>query len=107
TSSLQPFSPRWTNPELLEKTLVGRRALVDKLESLALEGAGGPNKYQRLIIGPRGSGKTHVLKVLHTRLSRNPALKDKLLIVYLLEDEMGVASYCDFLVRTLRAVQAW
>jgi tetratricopeptide (TPR) repeat protein len=107
TKTLQPFSPRWTDPELLEKTLVGRRVLVDKLEQLAIEGAGGPNKYQRLIIGPRGSGKTHVLKVLHTRLWRNASLKDRLLIVYLLEDELGVASFLDFLVRLLKAIVAW
>ena len=107
TSTLQPFAPRWTDPDLLEKILVGRRALVDKLEQLAIEGAGGPNKYQRLIIGPRGSGKTHVLKVLHTRLMRNQALRDRLLIVYLLEDELGIASFRDFLVRLLRAIQTW
>ena len=107
TKTLQPFAPRWTDPDLLEKTLVGRRELVDKLEQLVLDGAGGPNKYQRLIIGPRGSGKTHVLKVLHTRLWRNAGLKDRLLIVYLLEDELGVASFLDFLVRLLKAIVGW
>src|ERR1019366_4612938 len=107
TSTLQPFAPRWTDPDLLEKILVGRKALVDKLEQLAIEGAGGPNKYQRLIIGPRGSGKPHVLKVLHTRLMRNQAVRDRLLIVYLLEDELGIASFRDFLVRLLRAIQTW
>jgi len=106
TKTLQPFSPRWADPDLLEKTSIGRKALIDKLEQLAIEGAGGPNKYQRLLIGPRGSGKTHVLKVLHTRLWRRPALREKLLIIYLLEDELGVASIVDFLVRLLRAVVA-
>lgn len=107
TKTLQPFAPRWTDPDLLEKTLIGRRELVAKLEQLVLEGAGGPNKYQRLVIGPRGSGKTHVLKVLHTRLWRNAELKDRLLIVYLPEDEFGVASYLDFLVRLLKAISVW
>ena len=107
SKTLQPFSPRWTDPELLERTLVGRKDLVDRLEQLVLEGAGGPNKYQRLIIGPRGSGKTHILKVLHTRLWRNAELKNRLLIVYLLEDELGVASFLDFLVRLLKAIVAW
>ena len=107
TSTLQPFSPRWADPDLLEKTLVGGKALADKLEQLAIDGAGGANKYQRLIIGPRGSGKTHLLKVLHTRLWRNTALRDRLLIIYLLEDELGIASFRDFLVRLLRAILAW
>jgi tetratricopeptide (TPR) repeat protein len=107
TKTLQPFSPRWTDPDLLEKTLIGRRELVDKLEQLVLEGAGGPNKYQRLIIGPRGSGKTHVLKVLHERLLHHEGLKDRLLIAYLLEDELGVASFLDFAVRVVKAILTW
>ena len=107
TKTLQTFSPRWTNDELLEKTLAGRRELVDRLEELARDGAGGPNKHQRLIIGVRGSGKTHLLKVLHNRLWRDERLKERLLIVYLLEDELGVASFLDFLVRMLRAIVHW
>lgn len=107
TKTLQTFSPRWTDDELLEKTLAGRRELVDRFEALARDGAGGPNKHQRLIIGVRGSGKTHVLKVLHNRLWRDEPLKERLLIVYLLEDELGVASFLDFLVRMLRAIFHW
>ncbi len=107
TRSLQSFSPTWTDPELLEKTLVGRKDLVDRLEELAIDGTGGPNKHQRLIVGVRGSGKTHVLRVLHDRLWRNEELKKRLCIIYLLEDELGVASLLDFVVRLLRAVVRW
>ena len=52
--TLLSFAPRWTDPEILDKTLVGRRDLVDRLEELAIDGAGGPNKHQRLIVGPGG-----------------------------------------------------
>lgn len=104
TKVLHTFSPRWVDPQILEQTLVGRRELVDRLEELALDGAGGPNKHQRLIVGVRGSGKTHVLRVLHNRLWRNEELKKRLLIVYLLEDELGVASFLDFVVRLMRAI---
>jgi len=106
-SGLQSFSPGWGDRELLEKTLVGRRKLVDRLEELAIDGAGGANKHQRLIVGVRGSGKTHVLRVLHNRLWANEEVKKRLLIVYLLEDELGVASFLDFVVRMLRAIVRW
>ncbi len=105
--SLQSFSPGWSDPEILEKTLVGRRDLVNRLEELAIDGAGGPNKHQRLIIGFRGSGKTHVLRVIHNRLWSNEELKKNLMIIYLLEDELGVASFLDFVVRLLRAILRW
>jgi tetratricopeptide (TPR) repeat protein len=105
--TLLTFSPRWTDEDLLERTLAGRRDLVDRLEHLAHDGAGGPNKHQQLIIGVRGSGKTHVLKVLHNRLWKDEGLKSRLLIVYLLEDELGIATFLDFLVRLLRAIVNW
>ncbi|RJO63383.1 MAG: tetratricopeptide repeat protein [Myxococcales bacterium] len=107
TIPLQSFAPGWGDPEVLEKTLVGRRDLVDRLEELVIDGAGGNNKHQRLIIGVRGSGKTHVLRVLHNRIWKNEELKKRLLVVYLLEDELGVASFLDFVVRMLRAIIRW
>jgi tetratricopeptide (TPR) repeat protein len=106
-SAVQSFSPGWGKPEFLEKILVGREELVDRLEELAIDGAGGTNKHQRLIVGVRGSGKTHVLRVLHNRLWRNDEIKKRLLIIYLLEDELGVASFLDFVVRMLRAIVRW
>ncbi|MHC4863118.1 MAG: tetratricopeptide repeat protein [Planctomycetota bacterium] len=103
-AGMQSFWPGWSRPEVLEKTLAGRKELVDRLEELAIDGAGGPNKHQRLIVGVRGSGKTHVLRVLHNRLWANEDVKERLLIVYMLEDELGVASFLDFVVRMLRAI---
>ena len=107
SATLQSFAPGWCDPGLLEKTLVGRKDLVDRLEELALDGAGGPNKHQRLIVGARGSGKTHVLRVLRNRLWSNGQLRERLLIIYLLEDELGVASFLDFVIRILRAIVRW
>ncbi|MCP4756767.1 MAG: hypothetical protein GY866_38380, partial [Proteobacteria bacterium] len=56
TRKLQSFAPNWSDPELLERTLTGREQLVNKLEELAVDGAKGANRHQRLVIGPRGSG---------------------------------------------------
>ncbi len=105
--TLQSFAPSYGKPELLEKVLIGRTELVDEFEHAVLDGAGGANKHQRLIVGVRGSGKTHVLRVLHNRLWANEALKKRILIVYLLEDELGVASFLDLVVRMLRAIVRW
>ncbi len=108
TKMLQSFSPSWGNPELLEKTLTGRRReLVDRLEKDARNDAGGPNKHQHLLVGVRGSGKTHMLRVLHNRLFVDEVIKKRLLIISLLENELGVASFTDFVVRLLRTVCRW
>jgi tetratricopeptide (TPR) repeat protein len=104
---LQTFNPGESRPELLEYTLVGRKYIVDTLEQLVIEGTNSDNKFQRIIIGPRGSGKTHTLKVLHNRILSKTELKDHLEIAYLCEDEYGVATFLDFLIRIFRAFIRW
>ncbi|MFC2155020.1 hypothetical protein ACFLRB_00820 [Acidobacteriota bacterium] len=104
---LQTFNPVDSKAELLEKTLTGRKDLVDLLEQLVVESTTSGNKFQRLMIGPRGSGKTHLLRVLYNRLSGKDDLKDKLKIAYLCEDEYGIASFLDFIIRIFKAFIKW
>jgi DNA-binding transcriptional ArsR family regulator len=104
---LQTFNPTESKAELLEKTLIGRKDLVDLLEKLVIDSATSGNKHQRLIVGPRGSGKTHLLRVFFNRVSNNIDLKDKLKIAYLCEDEYGIASFLDFIIRIFRAFIKW
>ena len=104
---LQTFNPIESKAQLLEKTLIGRKELVDLLEKLVIDSTGSDNKHQHLIVGARGSGKTHLLRVLYNRVSANPALKDKLKIAYLCEDEYGIASFLDFIIRIFRAFIKW
>jgi Tfp pilus assembly protein PilF/DNA-binding MarR family transcriptional regulator len=104
---LQTFNPIESKAELLEKTLVGRKDLVDLLEKLVIESATSGNKHQRLIVGPRGSGKTHLLRVLFNRASSKDELKDKLKIAYLCEDEYGISNFLDFILRLFRAFIKW
>ncbi|MBA3016944.1 MAG: tetratricopeptide repeat protein [Proteobacteria bacterium] len=104
---LQTFNPVESKPELLEHTLVGRKDLVDRLEELVIESTQTGNKLQRLIIGSRGSGKTHALKVLHNRIFNRRDLVDNLVIAYLCEDEYGVATFLDWIIRILRSFIRW
>jgi|GEM_PF-1243596 len=104
---LQTFNPVESNAQLLEETLIGRKEVVDLLEKLVIESTNSGNKHQRLLIGPRGSGKTHLLRVLYNRLSNRRKLHDKLKIAYLCEDEYGVASFLDFIIRLFRAFIKW
>jgi len=104
---LQTFNPIESKAELLEKTLIGRKYLVDILETLVIESATSGNKHQRLIIGPRGSGKTHLLRVLYNRVAGRDELRDKLKIAYLCEDEYGIANFLDLIIRIFRAFVKW
>jgi hypothetical protein len=104
---LQSFNPVESKAELLEKTLIGRKDLVDLLEKLVIESATSGNMHQRLMIGPRGSGKTHLLRVLYNRISKRKELKNKLTIAYLCEDEYGIATFLDLIIRIFRAFIKW
>ena len=88
--------------ELLEKTFVQRERLAERLTQLFVESALTDSKHHVLLVGPRGIGKSHLVSLVYHRLLNKPELKDKLAIAYLREDEWGVTSFLDLLLRVLR-----
>jgi DNA-binding MarR family transcriptional regulator len=101
------YSPGNMKPEALEALFVGReKTLHDVLARIATS-AIGRSKHFLLLVGPRGIGKTHFVALLHHRLTTAPeyeAARRKLRIAYLNEEEWGVASFLDLLVRILGAL---
>ena len=98
------FSPSSMEAELLERTFVQREPLARRLVDLFVESALTESKHHVLLVGPRGIGKSHLAAVVYHRLNRRDDLKDKLLIAYLREDEWGITSLLDLLVRILRTL---
>jgi len=96
------FSPAGMPAELLEKTFVQRERSAERLTQLFVESALTDSKHHVLVVGPRGIGKSHLVSLIYHRLLNKPELKDKLAIAYLREDEWGVASFLDLLLRILR-----
>ena len=101
------FNSKIESSERLERTLVGRQELVDNIESMVLETAKNGTLFQNLIVGPRGSGKTHILKVLHNRIIKDDLVNKNLVIAYMAEDEVGIDSFLDFFVRIFMAFKRW
>jgi len=100
---LLSFSANTVAPEILEKTLIGRKEVVNQVEQELLEKIIPSQTYQSLLIAPRGSGKTHITKVLHHRLKKNKQLDDKILVAYMNEDERGIANFSDFIRHILQS----
>ena len=64
-------------------------------------------KHYVLLVGPRGSGKTHFLALAYHRLMdrlRAANARDSVAVALLKEEEWGVASFLDLVVRILRAL---
>ncbi|PWL30649.1 tetratricopeptide repeat protein [uncultured Roseivirga sp.] len=101
------FNSKIENPERLERMLVARRPLVDLLEKRANALIDKGTLSQTLLIGPRGSGKTHMLKVFFNRVWNNPKREEKIVVAYMVEDEYGIDTFLDFLIRIFNAFMRW
>jgi len=101
------FNAKIENPEKLEKMLVGRVHIVDALVSAQLSHINSGMPPQYLVIGPRGSGKTHILRIVYDRLSKNAEFMATHEIAYMVEDETGIGSYFDLLQRIFEAIKRW
>ncbi len=89
--------------DLLEAIFVQREVMVRDAEAKIADGATSRNKYHLLYVGPRGSGKTHLVTVLGNRLQQCADLRDRLRIAWLDEDET-TTSYLKLLLRINRAL---
>ena len=91
--------------EALEKLFVQRHQLARQLVELTSESALTSAKHYTLPIGPRGIGKTHLVSLIYHRLRKLESLKECLLIAWLREEEWGVTSFLDLVLRILQALQ--
>ncbi len=101
------YSPGNMDRESLEAVFVGRDDVMEDVLSRAATSIRGPQKHYILLVGPRGSGKTHLLALAYHRLMASfdaADAGDSVAIALLNEEEWGVASYLDLVVRILRAL---
>ena len=101
------YSPGNMDRESLEALFVGRGDVMDDVLSCITASIRSPEKHYVLLVGPRGSGKTHLLALAYHRLMDRvdtANARDNVAVALLNEEEWGVASYLDFVVRILRAV---
>jgi tetratricopeptide (TPR) repeat protein len=93
-------------PEVLESLLVGRERLAERIMRTIRDAASGRARRHLLLIGPHGIGKTHLISLIHHHIQSAGELRDRLVIAWLREDEWGVTSFLDVLLRILRALPA-
>ena len=98
------FTPSLTPPETLEAMFVQRHDLADTLVERIRESVLTDAKHHALLVGPRGIGKTHLVSLVYHRVKAFENLRDSLLIAWLHEEEWGIASFLDLLLRILRAL---
>ncbi|MGO8673959.1 MAG: AAA family ATPase [Capsulimonadaceae bacterium] len=96
-------SPNLLDGETLEAVFVQRDPLATEIVDRIRESVEGRSKHYVLLVGPRGIGKTHLVSVVHHRIVSQPEL-GPLKIAWLREEEYGVGSFLDLLIRIFRAL---
>jgi tetratricopeptide (TPR) repeat protein len=101
---LSRFSPELMDEEALESTFVQRDELAREILDRIRQNAGKPVTDHTLLVGSRGTGKSHLLGVLRNRVKRDPQLAEKHLVISLPEGPSPVKSHFDLIFQALRAV---
>ena len=104
TLYLSHFTPSMMAPETLEAMLVQREPLLSRSLGHVLESLRTGSRHHTLFVGPRGIGKTHLISLLHHRLSLTAEAKEKALIAWMREEEWGVTSFFELVLRILRTL---
>lgn len=103
---LSHFTPSMMAPSTLESMLVQRGPLLVRCLNNVIESLTNASAHHALLVGPRGIGKTHLLSMLYHRLATHPTATDKALIAWMREEEWGVTSFFELVLRVLRTLDA-
>jgi len=97
-AALPVFTPTAVAPESLVLRTVGREAEIEHLVRAIRTAATSESRPHQLIVGPRGSGKTHLLVVALHQASGDPQIAERVAVAVLPEDAVEIAGYEDLLV---------
>ena len=95
--STRPFTPTQEQAEDLDHRTVGRDLQLAILHERLTLAATTKNRQHTLLVGARGSGKSHLLQVALYRVKSDLMIATKLAIVHVPEDAIGLISYVDLL----------
>jgi tetratricopeptide (TPR) repeat protein len=101
---LSNFTPSIMAPQVLEDILVQRHELVADLVDRITISITTDNKHFPLLIGARGMGKTHLVSIVYNRIQQQEDLQDLVIIGWLREEEWGISSWLDLVVRIFRSI---
>ena len=98
TARPRPWTPAQEPPSALEYRTVGRDALVQTLAQRLTSAAQTRSRPHTLLVGPPGSGKTHLIQVALHRLRKGQETRNRLTVADIGEDAaFGMTSYADLL----------
>ena len=98
------FTPSAMAAADLDALTVGRSDLLDTLTDRVKSSARDGSRPHTLLVGKRGAGKTHTLRVALARALSDTSTAERVLPVVIPEDSLAISSYLDLLVEMARAI---
>jgi DNA-binding transcriptional ArsR family regulator len=99
TPFVSRFNPGLMDRDTLEALFVQRERLAENIVTSIQESVSTGSRKHVLLLGPRGIGKTCLIAIVYHRIRALVPAKGGLLIAWLREDEYGITSLLDLIVR--------
>ena len=101
--AISRFTPSIMPAERLESLFVVRHHILDNIMSSVKELGATPSPHHTLLVGPRGSGKTHLISLVYHRSAHlvEQGRCERLRIAWLPEDPWTIVSYSRLLAAIL------
>ena len=99
------FTPWQTPREQLEAIFVAREPMLHDLVTRSLQILESRSRVHTLVVGPRGSGKTHLLALLYYRLQDAIEGGAQLQLARLPEDPFTIVSYPRLLAAIIKSIK--
>lgn len=101
---LPVFTPTAVEAQELLTRTVGRGDVIARIVARITTAATSEDRPHVLVVGPRGSGKTHLLRVVVHEALQDEEVAEHVLVVTLPEDAPEVVSYPDLLFAVLERI---
>ncbi len=105
TRLISTFTPSLMPLDTLEALFVKRQPILDRLVEHSKASIDTAAKHFDLLVGPRGIGKTHLIALAYHKIKQASLNTDRYAVVWLREEEWGIASFFDLLLRILKTVE--
>ncbi|MGK2957906.1 MAG: tetratricopeptide repeat protein [Acidimicrobiales bacterium] len=103
--TISRFTPSLLSHQILEDLFVAREPIVEQIMQRVQEAVDTQARNHTLLIGPRGSGKTHIVSLVAHRVRMLRSDDTPLQLAWLPEDLWTIASYQDLLGCILDALR--
>jgi len=95
--TLARFTPSLLDGETLERLFVVRERLLADTAARVERASHGPERAHKLFVGPRGSGKTHLISLVHHRAKQLDGYGTSFQLSWLPEDPWTITALDDLL----------